>query len=741
MSEIGQVQYHGVVPKADSLLDCTRDGTSPVGTQTGSSRRKQKTPGRAVAFPKQEPESDGESTEVWTEVEMNPETRAYAHPASVLEDPRPASDVTTTESHSVVGNDSESEDSSGSEGGEGHAGVAMVAASETKTTPVPVCLFKNTDIAGTSENYGSTSVDESKIPSYSCHICQQNFIGEHILQEHLKIHGIKPELSFPCHICGKVLTREKYLTKHLKIHARSALRPFSCKTCGSSFGSRKNLRQHERIHKKNKPLKCPKCPKRFDFKGGLMTHLAKHNEHRPYVCPECPQAFKTKDTLTRHVRRGQHLIEEEDEDTKESESIQKSEDASRNNFTKITSLDAAKTEPKRTAITTPSIGTRDSVNAASTSDEVENGTDKMKFNSYGQQKCERTGNESVDVEMENYFVQKDRKCVYGDDNSSGSGTSTQKDTPEESRMDPVLEVKTEKEADPCLPEKRKKKAWNRSTFVAVKVEPDVYVCFTCRKKCFSSEEFQDHLKQHTSNKPFVCWQCGRGLTSRTSLNRHMITHSTEKPLTCEVCGKGFIYNCDLQDHKRSHTGERPFVCPVCGKTFATRGIFNGHKKLHSEEKTHICPECLKGFVSKRALKRHMFSHTNARPFQCDVCPQGFKCAGGLKRHMRRHEGIITHVCEFCNRGFGHLTDYQRHVRIHTGERPFTCEVCGKGFKQNHHLSDHVRTHTGEKPYQCQYCPQRCATKSGLQKHHRRHGPEGDLPIDKISFPGEFSDSG
>ncbi|CAG7827998.1 unnamed protein product [Allacma fusca] len=64
---------------------------------------------------------------------------------------------------------------------------------------------------------------------------------------------------------------------------------------------------------------------------------------------------------------------------------------------------------------------------------------------------------------------------------------------------------------------------------------------------------------------FRCSKCSYSGTNLSYLNQHLRTHSSEKPYRCEYCPAMFRFLGGLNQHRRTHTGERPFLYELFNK--------------------------------------------------------------------------------------------------------------------------------------------------------------------------------
>lgn len=187
---------------------------------------------------------------------------------------------------------------------------------------------------------------------------------------------------------------------------------------------------------------------------------------------------------------------------------------------------------------------------------------------------------------------------------------------------------------------------------------------------------------------------------------------------CEICSRRYI-STNHEDHMRSHTSEKPFQCEHCPKTFKHREYLKLHQKYHTDVKNVMCDQCGKAFYHNHDLRRHMKRHSDDRPHECSTCGKKFKEPHGLKNHIRTHSGEKPFKCQTCDKSFSSKMGVKLHLRTHTGEKPYKCTYCESSFGDGSTYRQHVRTHTGERPYRCHLCG-KGTTQAGNLKSHLRH---------------------
>ena len=88
-------------------------------------------------------------------------------------------------------------------------------------------------------------------------------------------------------------------------------------------------------------------------------------------------------------------------------------------------------------------------------------------------------------------------------------------------------------------------------------------CNKCNLSLDSLENFNQHMNDHWSEDK-CCPVCGILINStRSNFKQHLKTHTSVKPFVCEFCKKSFRKKDSMEEHRRIHTGEKPFVCEIC----------------------------------------------------------------------------------------------------------------------------------------------------------------------------------
>ncbi|XP_035701487.1 zinc finger protein 2-like [Folsomia candida] len=149
-------------------------------------------------------------------------------------------------------------------------------------------------------------------------------------------------------------------------------------------------------------------------------------------------------------------------------------------------------------------------------------------------------------------------------------------------------------------------------------------CDICDRVFFSRVTLRKHRDTvHTrieGRARFPCKipGCGKTYLNKGSLWSHVKAEHGENKVRfgCTLCPKEFKNRTDLADHIRTHTTEKPFSCPTCGKKFRQRQHLKPHQKTHldkSARESFPCLDCPAAvFLTKRGLQEHVRAYHEDR---------------------------------------------------------------------------------------------------------------------------------
>ncbi len=128
--------------------------------------------------------------------------------------------------------------------------------------------------------------------------------------------------TFTCHVCDKSFPIMARLKKHLRMHERRndpdylSSRPWCCSypQCNSRFKREEYLANHiQALHLKQYSIRCAICQQGFNRDFFLQRHMRKthpgawekvrHDQDSDMVCNICGIIFKTKKILRKHMGR------------------------------------------------------------------------------------------------------------------------------------------------------------------------------------------------------------------------------------------------------------------------------------------------------------------------------------------------------------------------------------------------------------------------------------------------------
>ncbi|CAL8143438.1 unnamed protein product [Orchesella dallaii] len=125
----------------------------------------------------------------------------------------------------------------------------------------------------------------------------------------------------------------------------------------------------------------------------------------------------------------------------------------------------------------------------------------------------------------------------------------------------------------------------------------VFKCEKCPKTFSKNRNLANHIinVHKTPESTWHCDQCGKMFKFKGKLDQHMsYTHTdpSQWKFVCpkEGCGKRCWSNQKLREHIRTHTTERPFICDFCGETYRTPYTLRTHlAKVHGETAAKTLP--------------------------------------------------------------------------------------------------------------------------------------------------------
>ncbi|KAK0406025.1 hypothetical protein QR680_018324 [Steinernema hermaphroditum] len=145
----------------------------------------------------------------------------------------------------------------------------------------------------------------------------------------------------------------------------------------------------------------------------------------------------------------------------------------------------------------------------------------------------------------------------------------------------------------------------------------------CGRSFYSVKDLADHVtNDHVGGQELALHVCQwkeckrehRAFKARYKLINHIRVHTTEKPFHCEQCKKSFARSENLKIHQRTHSGDKPFMCTEkgCDRRFANSSDRKKHMHVHTNAKPYVCKHkgCDKSYTHPSSLRKHLKVHQN-----------------------------------------------------------------------------------------------------------------------------------
>ena len=140
----------------------------------------------------------------------------------------------------------------------------------------------------------------SRKPSYSCHVCHEQFDRLHFLNRHMTMNHA--DCVYKCDICSAQFPHRDLLENHQMEHSKEGV--FKCDHCAYTTRSADELKNHNRLHFKRRNetnFICEICGDGFFSSKGYKNHkIRKHSVERPFMCDVCGLGFPDITYFNRH---------------------------------------------------------------------------------------------------------------------------------------------------------------------------------------------------------------------------------------------------------------------------------------------------------------------------------------------------------------------------------------------------------------------------------------------------------
>lgn len=139
-----------------------------------------------------------------------------------------------------------------------------------------------------------------------CPICHKLLPN---MARHLKWHQRPKPAPFKCSQCGKLCSTKQVLQEHTRrVHEKVPLgKTYTCDVCELNFIRNKDLRRHSFIHFSGKIYSCntPGCNEMFKKATNLQEHAKVHDScmEANFDCNYCEKKYLRKSALSKHQRQ------------------------------------------------------------------------------------------------------------------------------------------------------------------------------------------------------------------------------------------------------------------------------------------------------------------------------------------------------------------------------------------------------------------------------------------------------
>ncbi|XP_055906360.1 zinc finger protein Xfin-like isoform X2 [Eupeodes corollae] len=387
--------------------------------------------------------------------------------------------------------------------------------------------------------------NENKIRCTLCFIT----VNTDNLSKHMQEFHNLPE-SLTCMAIKKEPLEESEQLEHRSLEIETGQsdtpRLLQCPTCDKEFIHLSRLNEHMRAHSDERPFICLACGKTFKRHGHLTTHIATcHKKAKPFKCKECNQIFSSSLDLDVHLQT--HLS-----------------DQNRTEQNKVNQLESPQNDESL-----PPLNIGADLIVERTAEETHQCT-----------LCP-TVFKSISNLMEHMKVHtSDQPFICS---LCGKGFISNDD------------LVTHR--------------LNRHS------EPKPYHCDQCTRKFRTSLEMQNHTLVHTGNfqriQKLNHHRKRQNETHNLDLNKEPLSYSKDAP-HCRICKKNFTNNWVLKEHMKCHSSVKPFVCPICKHGFSKKYNLKIHVMAHKKIKPFKCLYCPQSYCTNSGRTHHMRTHTHGR---------------------------------------------------------------------------------------------------------------------------------
>uniref|UniRef100_A0A8D9BPK8 Zinc finger protein 26 n=1 Tax=Cacopsylla melanoneura TaxID=428564 RepID=A0A8D9BPK8_9HEMI len=209
----------------------------------------------------------------------------------------------------------------------------------------------------------------------------------------------------------------------------------------------------------------------------------------------------------------------------------------------------------------------------------------------------------------------------------------------------------------------------------------IYGCTMCSYHCSGRRFMIRHIARHKKIKKVrshKCPECEYTARSLSGLKNHIRVHSSHKPYKCSNCEYKTAYNYALRRHKLICLDSDP-PSPITAEK---------QKNLRFDYCIH-CEEEFSGDIIEHCRYCPSKPKTDERyNYYCTMCNFHSRLRCFTVRHIDCHKKVRPYKCTQCDYAAPKPGIIRVHMRMHTGEKPYKCLKCGATFSVQASMNAH-----------------------------------------------------
>ena len=515
-----------------------------------------------------------------------------------------------------------------------------------------------------------------------CDQCDETFDRLTRLEDH--INSIHKNQPYVCGSCDKTFNFRRHLQVHVvKVHNVTQKDTYSCHVCDKEFLKELEFKKHYKaLHIKAQEYVCEFCHKKMSTKGCLTKHIGKMHEDKAVLqCNICQKTFYLTDDFEKHVQivnlneRRSKSVSKYFPNKSSLDTQRMERDCQKAVEGKVVKSDRSKKSKFQTetfecsecheSFVHRKILDKHKAKTHSKSKPAKKVIKKSKvrkiFTKSPQKPEPLNAPKSVSIWVTNYILQVLISNVVDPVKNILEGRKHigEVNYKVESQVEEVPHSEGKRyECNNCNKSFNFKSHLNKHLKL-FHINQGKLQCLKCKKQFKFKYQFKTHKK--------IC-----------------STKIEKKSETCDICDESFYSSKLLEKHvKNTHSKSGYYNCKDCSQSFDRPKYLQDHiDSLHNKKKFK-CNICDKNFMLERNLSIHYLRvHKQNEKFQCDICEKDFNTKIDFRKHyIAYHQRVKEYLCEFCNKKFSDKGNRKKHIEhIHMDRKKnFGCEKCNKNF--------------------------------------------------------------